>query len=358
MDEETSSPTPSLDGTCWTCAPLETYVDLTGDFVDRLGDALHDPMLILYSSLSALWIVVSGTKLHFQMTTIHKVIEDLVYISITGLLLGSLAGGLIASVYTSSIDIMGAASSAVFSLAANERSSGYSGLAALAANGELAVAKVIQAAKVLVDSGSMMEPQYFLYALILALPYVLLVIVYASQVVVAIFRATMVGVFAPYLFMAFAFGWGRAMAQSGAKTLLASILVLFANTAALSLTIFGVNSSILDPADLIGDRIKQFASVSNPDFLVVLFLGWMGTALMTEGTSIANSIAGTLLTNTASGIMTGGVAASGTALLGASKGAALWVMKSAPSTAAVAALVEKFQSPNKPGNGPGGPGAA
>ncbi|WP_155801816.1 hypothetical protein [Magnetospirillum molischianum] len=201
----------------------------------------------------------------------------------------------------------------MFKLAADSQNSGQSGLLDLAAQGEMAAARVIQAASAIASAGSAMNILNYLYAAILVLPYLLLVVAYSSQVVVAIFRATMVGVFAPFLFMAFAFGWGRGMAQSGAKTLLASILVLFASTAALSLTVFGVNNSILEPSDLTGDRINQFASITNPEFLVVMFLGWMGTALLTEGTSIANSIAGTMLTNTASGIMTAGISGSAAA---------------------------------------------
>ncbi|WP_196802609.1 hypothetical protein [Magnetospirillum fulvum] len=266
---------------------------------------------------------------------------------------------------------MGESSAAVFKLAADSQSTGQSGLMALAAQGEKAAARVIQAAAAIARAGSAMNVMNYVYATILALPYLLLVVAYSSQVVVAIFRATMIGVFAPFLFMAFAFGWGRGMAQSGVKTLLASILVLFASTAALSLTVFGVNSSVLEPQDLTGDRINEFATITNPEFLVVMFLGWMGTALLTEGTSIANSIAGTMLTNSASGIMTTGVSGSAIAAatlgkrgaiagtLAAKDAAGGWgalgllpikgmAAITGPVAASAAALVEKFQNINKP----------
>jgi len=367
MNKDDTSTVPNLVETCFTCAPLEKYVGLTEDFVDRLGDVLHDPMLILFTSLSGLWIVLAGTKLHFQMTNFNKIFEEFVFVSITGLILGSQGAGLISYVYSSAISIMGAASASVFSLAADSQSTGQSGLMALAAEGEKAAAKVIQAASAIARAGSAMQLQNYLYAGILVLPYLLLVVAYSTQVVVAIFRATMVGVFAPFLFMAFAFGWGRGMAQSGAKTLLASILVLFASTAALSLTVFGVRESILNPADLTGDRINEFASITNPEFLVVMFLGWMGTALLTEGTSIANSIAGTMLTNTASGIMTAGISGSAAAAATLGKRGAIagkdaaggWgalgllpikgmAAVTGPVAASAAALVEKFQNINKP----------
>lgn len=316
MASESPNTTADLAAKCWTCDPLKAYVDLSQDFVDRLSDVLQAPMLMLFASFCGLWIVVSGIKLALRMTDLNKIIEEFVYVSITGVLLGSLGTSLISSIYSSAISIMGGSSAAVFSLAAKVESSGYSGLVSLAANGEQAVYKVFQAAGAIVSAGSLYRFVLYVYAVLLVVPYFLLVVVYSSQVVVAIFRATMCGVFGPFLFMAFAFGWGRDMAKSGAKTLLASVVVLFASTAALSLTIYGVNKGItFNPADLTGEALNKFASVSNPDFLVILFLGWMGTALMTEGTSIANSIAQTALTNTAAGIMTAGVTGSA-ALLG------------------------------------------
>ncbi|MEW5728048.1 MAG: type IV secretion system protein [Pseudomonadota bacterium] len=326
-EKATRTPLPDLATTCWTCEPLNKYVDLTKEFADKLSSTLQDPILILFASLCGLWIVLSGLKLAYQMTTKEEIIKDFVFVSITGILLGSQGAGLISHVYSGALEVMGGSAKAVFSIAGEaERSTGQTGLVALAANGEQAVAKVFQAAKAIASAGALYEIQNYIYALVLIIPYFLLVVAYSSQVVVAIFRATMVGVFAPFLFMAFAFGWGRDMAKSGAKTLLASVLVLFASTAALALVIYGVNHAILDPSKLTGDALKKFASVSNPEFLVILFLGWMGTALMTEGTSIANSIAQTALTNTAAGILTGGVA-----------GSALFAAKNAPAAAGNAA---------------------
>nr|CAM74177.1 membrane protein [Magnetospirillum gryphiswaldense MSR-1] len=300
-----------VESICWTCKPLEKYVELTQSFTDDLSSTLHEPMLMLFASLAALWVVVSAIKLPLRLTDKWKIIQDFVFITITGLLLGSQANALISYVYSSALEIMGGSSAAVFSIAGDgQASTGKTGLVALAANGELAVVKVFQAATTIAQAGSLYDPQNYVYALVLVVPYFLLVVAYSAQVVVAIFRATMVGVFAPFLFMAFAFGWGRDMAKAGAKTLLASILVLFACTAALALTIYGVKGLPLEPTGLVGDEMAKFTSISNPDFLVILFLGWAGTALMAEGTAIANSIAQTALTNTAAGIMTAGAAAS------------------------------------------------
>lgn len=340
-DAPTNTTASDLSTECWSCKPLQQYVDLSKNFADTLSNTLHEPMLILFASLCGLWIVVSGIRLALRMTDINGVIKDFVFVSITGVLLGSQATGLISYVYSSAIDLMGTSSAAVFSVAGAPQSTGQeTGLVALAANGEQAVAKVFQAAETVANAGALYKPQYYVYAFLLVLPYFLLVVAYSSQVVVAIFRAVMVGIFAPFLFMAFAFNWGRGMAMAGAKTLLASVLVLFACTAALSLCIYGVSAMNLDPTELSGDAAVKFASVTNTKFLVILFLGWAGTALMAEGTSIANSIAQTALTNAAAGIMTAGVSAS--AMLAGRKGGQVAQLLSGPAGEAASAASKGF----------------
>ena len=57
--------------------------------------------------------------------------------------------------------------------------------------------------------------------------------------------------------------------------------------------------------------LEEFASISNPRFLAILFLGIIGSALMTEGTSLVNSCMQTMFSNAAAGIMTTGAAAVG-----------------------------------------------
>lgn len=359
-----------LSTTCFTCEPLNKYIALTTGFADNLSSALSDPMLILFTSLFGLWAVVCGYKLSFKQCDINIVITDLLYITITGVILSSQANGLISYVYATALSVMAGASDTAFTVAGGgNRSTGYTGLVHLAASGEVAVAKVIQAASAIARAGKLYNIANYVYAAVLVIPYFLLVVVYSSQVVVAIFRAMMVAIFAPFLFMAFAFGWGRQMSYAGAKTLLASTLVLFACTAALALTIYGVDQIDIKPQSLTGDALDKFASLSNPQFLVILFLGWMGTALMTEGTAIANSIAQTALTNTAAGIMTAGAA--GTALAasrvlnplnagsritkgleGAGQQLDAWTGTGQGSMRGAAqALVEKFRNINKPGGG-------
>jgi type IV secretion system protein TrbL len=274
-------------------------------------------MFILFSSLVVLWIVIIAYRLQLKQVDSSEITKGAIYILITGILFSSRSSGLIGEVYSSSINMMTAAAKVAFEVAGGAPAEGnYTGLAALAATGEESVLKVFKIAAAVATAGRLFNIANWIYAAFLVIPYFLLVVAYASQVVVAIFRAMMVALLAPFLFLALAFNWGRGMFWSGLKTLLGAMLVLFASTAALALIIFAVNKIQVPPEALKNDALNAFASLTNPEFILIMALGWIGTALMTEGVSLANSIAGTALTNTAAGLMTAGAAATG---LGAAK---------------------------------------
>jgi type IV secretion system protein TrbL len=337
-------------------------------------------MLILFSSLVVLWIVIIAYRLQLKQVDASEITKGAVYIIITAILFSSQPSGFISQVYTASINIMTASAKVAFEVVGGTVKEGdYTGLAALAAAGEESVLKVFQIAAAVATAGRLFNIANWIYAAFLVIPYFLLVVAYASQVVVAIFRAMMVALLAPFLFLAFAFGWGRGMAWSGLKTLLGAMLVLFASTAALALIIYAAGNINVEPGSLEKEKLNEFASLTNPQFILIMALGWIGTALMTEGVSLANSIAGTALTNTAAGLMTAGAAATG---LGAAKaglhGANPFTMgrrftggldaaskelggwaamgKGAAGVAGaaaggVASLVDKFKNINKPSGG-------
>lgn len=299
----------------FTVTPLQKYLDLTNTFADKVAEGLHDPIFILFGSLGALWIVISGIKLALQMTDVARVVQEFFYISIASILVGSQGIPLIQWVYSSALSIMAGGADVAFSIAfaGEPQSVPYTGLPRLAAYGEKSAETVIHVAQMLMQRFSLYNALNGFYALILVVPYFLFVVSYVSQVIVAIFRVTMIAIFAPFLSLAFAFNCTRPMFSAGCKTLLGSILVLFAATCALALTIYGVQQVPIGMEET--TDLDEFASFSNAKFVMILFLGWIGTALMTEGTSLANSIAGTMLTNAAAGIMAAGAGATAAAAL-------------------------------------------
>jgi type IV secretion system protein TrbL len=152
------------------------------------------------------------------------------------------------------------------------------------------------------------------YAILLILPYFLLLIVYFAQVVVSIFRVMMLAALSPILMLGFAFGWGRGMAFTALRTLFAAFMVLYGATVALAVCLYGVAAlNVADPA-MTGD-VSEILAFDNPTLIVAIILGWLGTAFMAEATGMANSIAGSQLTNTAAAIITAGATATGMTLL-------------------------------------------
>lgn len=154
-----------------------------------------------------------------------------------------------------------------------------------------------------------------IYALLLILPYFLLLVVFFAQVVVSIFRVMMLAACRPILMMCFGFGWGRGMAFTALRTLFAAFMVLFGCTVAVALILYGVKTlNIGDPA--MGTSIIETMSFSNPKLLIALALGWLGTAFLAEATSIANSVTHSQLTNQAAAVITAGATATGLTLVG------------------------------------------
>jgi len=297
-----------------TCAALQTYIDKTQGFSDNLANVLSGPMNIIFASMAGFWAVMCGFRLAISSVDGKTLAKEALWVMVAAVLLGTKGTTLISTAYTDSITVMGSAAGAVFSIAstASVSGDGMQGMTALAANGEKALTTIFQIVGALAGKGGVTDGSLItntIYAIILGFPYVILMIFYAAHIVIAIFRATMVGLFAPLLFMALGFSQTRDMAISGAKVLLGSILVLFAVTAALSLSIYGVTSTItIDPKTIVAGTSDNFASITSANYIVALFMGWAGVAFLAEGASIANAIAGAGLTETATAIMTGALA--------------------------------------------------
>lgn len=301
----------------WTAEQVRQFEEITRGFSDKLSTALHDPMFMLFTSMFGLWIVITGYRLIFNMADINEVIRSMIFITITAVLLGSQVNALIPRVFTATLDIMGETSEVAFDVAGGnessvERDRSYSGLPGLAVTVERSIAKVFKVAQAVSQAGSLFNIINYLYALAIFAPYILMMVVYACQIVVAIYRAMMVAIFSPFLFSAFAFGWGRPMFWAGARTLLGSVVVLFGATCSVALAVYGVSLIEINPETFKdSETLNDFTRLTNPKFLAILALGWIATGLMTEGVSLANSFIQTALTNTAVGVMTAGAMATG-----------------------------------------------
>ena len=292
---------------CFTCDALEEYSGLAEGYIDALAGTMYDPLMTLFLSLVGFWAIYTGYKFWLALVSPMQVLRDLFAIVIAYAILGTQGSTLITGIYTVSLDVMTGAAVMAFSIGPGSPEVGAAaGIAALMEATEKGVEGVFSAAADVIGSSSRFNPLPYLFALVLVLPYFLVVVVFFSKIVVSIFRLMMLGIFAPFLVMFFAFGWGRNMAISGLRTLLSSIFVLFAASVSVGLLLYGVDTLVegLEHEDVSGTNLLSSS------YLTVLMLGWLGVALMTEGIGLANSITGTILSNTAAGIITAGVTGS------------------------------------------------
>lgn len=288
---------------CITCDAAKEYTDLAGGYIDALAGVLYTPLITLFISLVGLWAIVTGYKFWLAMVSPIHVLRDLFAIVIAFVLLNAQGSTLITGIYSVSLEVMTGAAVMAFSIGPGSPGlDGASGAVGLMKVTEEGVSGVFGAASEVIASSSKWNPIPYLFAILLVLPYFLVVVVFFSKVVVSVFRIMMLGIFAPFLIMFFAFGWGRGMAVAGMKTLLSSMFVLFAASVSVGLLLYGVDT-------LVGDLSKDAAAGKNllsSGYLTVMILGWLGTALMTEGIGLANSITGSILSNDAAAIITAG----------------------------------------------------
>ena len=317
------TPKPAVEDTefgCVSCEAIETFSKLAGEYVDAMGEALAEPTQTLFLSLVGLWAAVTAIKVIMGDSPLGSVPKEVFFIILSFGLMQSQGTELIANIYNVTLRLMGDIATVAFTLHPNVPAVEGEGFAGLMEAGERGVRGVINFGLARFESGALTDPMTYITPLLLIVPYCMVVVVFFSKVVVGIFRLMMVGTFSPFLIMCFAFAWGRAMAIAGMKTVLSSIAILFAASAAFGLLLYGVNDVMPDNVNGLVDWTSE--DITKDKLLVIIALGWMGVALMTEGVGLANSITGTALSNTAAGILTAGIAGSAAMMARYGRGAA------------------------------------
>ena len=297
--------------TCWSCDSVERFTELAEDFTVKLSEALSGPIEVLFASLVGLWVVIAGYKLIMRPSVVPDLIQEFFFILIAAALLGTQGGDLISAAYGAALSVMAGASATAFALIDTGSPPGgnYEGFALLMSAVEDAVKEVIGVSAELFAAGGAWRPLPWLAAIALIVPFLMLLYLYFAKVIVAIFRVLMIAILAPFLLMAFAFNWGRPMAVAGLRSAMSAVIVLFAATAAVSLAIYGIKALSIVQNDFDLGSASDFSVVDNADLVLAILLALLGTALMTEGVGIANSITGSMFSNTASAIIAGGLTA-------------------------------------------------
>lgn len=308
-----------MNSDCFTCAIVAEYVDLANGYTQELSTALVSAMQTAFLAYIGIWVIVHGYRMILLKATVSDMGKESIFVFISGLLLFGSGPGLVNAVFIASLKMMGAAAATAL-LVSNKDIVGPepsvetlgAGMTELVRVAEEGVISVIRLAYQIAKSVGWTNWLPVLFAIVLIVPYVIVLIVYFAQVVVSIFRLTMLATLSPFMMLGFGFGWGREIATKGIRTVISSFMVLFGSTLALGIMLYGVTS--LGLKDMAEVDAGEFANLSNAKFLVAIAMGWLGTAFMTEATSIANSITGSQLSNQAAAIITAGTAATGAAL--------------------------------------------
>lgn len=290
---------------------IEEFEQLANEFTSDLSIVLLPGLQTIYMALVGIWVMLTGLKLMKGKADAGDIFRDTLYVFIAYLLLFSKGNILVSYLFEAAMTVLGSAASMIINVGAQAiGTTEASGFSTLAISVEEGITKVMQLAYSISLEWSITNPFTALYAVVLVLPYILLVIAYVSQIMIAIFRLVLLVCISTFLMLAYGYEWGREMAKEGIKTLLASFLALMGSTAAVSIVIYGVTrlnigQDSMDTSDI---------SLLTAPYVLAVILGWCGTALLMEGTAQANSIAKSSLTNNAAGVMTAGIAGTGWAL--------------------------------------------
>lgn len=327
---------------CILCGVVDEYVRLANEFTQGLSDVLLGPFWAIFLGISGLWIISHGMRVVTGKPDVAGFFHEIVFLIIAAALLGGQGPWLVNLIYKAALSTMSGASSLVLEAGggitaktnldhqtidyvskygqAGGGIKGLDGMTGLVAVAQEGIFKVFGLAQSLVRQTTLTNLWPLVIAIIIAAPYFILSIVYFAQVVVTIFRVMMFAALSPILMMALGFGWGKDTAINGARTLFAAFMVLFGSTIALAVCLYGVTKLGIGDAVENQRALQELLALDNPKLWVAIALGWLGTAFMAEATGMANSIAGSKLTNQAAAVITAGAVATGTFLINRTRG--------------------------------------
>lgn len=324
---------------CKTCDLAVTFAQNSQGFITSLSEVLYLPMLLIFAGVVGLWLSVSGLKIVMGKLNLLDFGHELFFVIVAGGLLAGQQNGLVITVYDAGINTISGASGMVMQAAVKNQGSKeipgeggsqqtlndihqnaqtsndltapeykkYRGIVELLATTENGFRFIMNKAKDLYLSFSVGNLTGPLSGLLIMAIWLILILVYFSQVLVTLFRVMVLAGLAPFLLLAVGFGWARGMVWQSLKTLIGAGLALYGATLAIGFCLFSVGQ-IPAEADF------GFGTFFTGHGFTAVLVGFMGIIFVTEATAIANSIAQSQFTNAAAAAMVGGALGGGMAL--------------------------------------------
>lgn len=275
---------------CLSCGIAEGFVNTSGAFLDRLLGNVSGPMLVLMGAIAAGWIVIQGFKLALGTANIIEFLQNLLFLAAGFGLVEAMTLGFVSEIYDNTLNMM--FSAAAMAMGESAGSTPGSTVSLLIYTIERALVAPINMVGNMIENASVFDLfQVFLYGGLILFPLLIMLIFFIKHAVVGLFRITIVAILSPFIVGMSAFPFGRQMWKAAINATIASILVLFAVSAAFGLVI-----------DVIGAPLRQMAMQAPneiaADFgqlLGAIIFCWGGLFLVTESQSIAATLAGSAL---------------------------------------------------------------
>ena len=304
---------------CFSCEPVELFIQKASTVTGEVVDALLPGIFGVWVAALSLWFAWFLIKLFFLPDLIKEGPKSLPWIILSGSLLGGQAllsstdGGLVQQLYNVAASTVGTVSNLILetSLASSptDISYSYDGMIRLVYNAERSVSTIFDMCGRIMASSSPTNWAPFFMGALLVVPFGFVFLNYILQVGLAIFRLQFAAFFMPFVVMMMSFPIGRATVKKLLNTFLAAIVVLAAATFGFSLVIYGISSLKIGTGDM------QAITWMDHRIFMPLVVSLLGGAIIFEGTSLANSLVGSFLDNTAAIMGAGSLAAAGGAAL-------------------------------------------
>ncbi len=304
-----------MSADCISCGLVKAYVANGDELVNNFMNVAFEPMLAIFASVSGIWFVVQGVKMGLGKLDVHGAAEQIILLVLGASALVSLKYGVAASLYKATMAIM-------FGLPALFTESGGSGsevIVNLVASIEAAFASPINMARALMDGAGWFDKiGYFFFTVFLLVPFVLMMIVFLTQVAIGLFRIITICLLLPFIVAVSSFPWGREQILVAGRTLLGSIITMVTVTTVFSLVMKGVEE-LASTGEKLGTDITNDNTWS--DYILIMLLSYSGAALVNEAVSIASTITQAALNAASSGAMMSGIGRGATAPIRGAVGA-------------------------------------
>ena len=312
---------------CASCELVGVFTERAHGFVETIGTFLLAGVENIFIAVLPVWFVLALFQLLLGIKRVADIARSLVYIFITYILLTFNGSALVTGLYGLSLEMIGSVGQVTFANFSEggampqwEGSENYvsSGIVNLVYTIESSVQKVFDYGNLMTSKASLFESLalWLNMTLFVILPYVAMTTMFFAKLVIAIFRVVLLSLFAPVIMFFVAFDWGREMGKTALKTLLASVFIAVATTAAMSLVIFIMGELITSLVQVEGGENPKVTEIW-PIVFLLMSLAWMGVAFMLDADGVANSLAGSMLSSAGAALMTGAITT--TAMLGAKR---------------------------------------